>query len=460
MKTTFGMIALIVLTSILTACGGGGGGGSSTPPVASSQPAKSSSSASADTTNSSSENSSSSTATISSSAESSAKITELTQTGYLLDSALINVNYQTTSHTGVTGADGDFYYELGETVTFNIGDLHLGTVAGQPIVTPLTLTNSATSTTQAVRNMARLLQTLDKDANPSNGINITNTAKSAAVALDWNTPSTSFDSAALSLVSNAGQDQPTMTLVDAEQALEHLNGTLTQVNSCPGARQYRLKGTDVVVQSRIKASDSIHITPLTGTLNVSAEAIENGVPTGSRTCVLAASEGYNFDSNICLLYNGQVTFHQSPPLVRGTVARNSVTLFIANGGTGSDYGREVVDAYFFGAAQPACATEEVAPGNYPLNGVEYVFTPGAAEAEASWQAYAVSGQLTLDADTCKVTSTEGSWDCKVVGNDFYGLGNAGLIRGTITNTSVTYVIKYNTGENGETFYGYGHGERQ
>ncbi|WP_323815783.1 hypothetical protein [Cellvibrio sp. NN19] len=453
MKHTSLLFAAI--PALLVACGGSGGGKSNSSDTTSSSSTITSSSS---INSSDASLSSSSIATSSAQSNSSSATTAFTQTGYLLDSALANVDYQTATRSGVTGTKGEFYYEPEEEVSFSIGDMPLGQVTGQAIVTPLTLTNNSKDS-QAVRNMARLLQTLDKDSNPANGITITNSAKSAAVSLDWNSNSTSFESATLGLISNGGQDQLPNALIDEEQALDHLQETLTQIDSCPGERRYQLQGTDVVVQSLIEASDEIELSPITGTLTLSEEVLENNIGTGERTCIMAATEGYNFDSNSCLVFSGSLTFLQSPPAVSGTIARNSATLFFAHGGVGSEYGQEVVDAYFFAQAETPCAIEPVASGTYELNGVEYVFVAAQGEEEAAWEAYIVSAEMTLSDDQCTVTSSEGDWSCKVVGNNFYGLGEAHAITGTITNNSLTYVIKYNTND-GESFYGYAHGARR
>jgi len=111
-----------------------------------------------------------------------------TLTGVLVDSAVSGVSYATPTHQGVTAADGSFQYEQGETVRFTIGDTLLGEVTGQAQITPFDLAGSAviTGTTritdalnnkldpfQAVVNITVLLQSLDRDAYPENGIEIT-----------------------------------------------------------------------------------------------------------------------------------------------------------------------------------------------------------------------------------------------------------------------------------------------
>ncbi|MGI9289233.1 MAG: hypothetical protein ACR2P1_27945 [Pseudomonadales bacterium] len=107
--------------------------------------------------------------------------------GLLLDSAVYGVTYETPTHHGVTGLDGSFQYEEGETVQFMIGDTLLGEVIGQEQITPFDLAGSAIITgtpsiTEALENkydpfhtvinIATLLQSLDHDADPENGIEI------------------------------------------------------------------------------------------------------------------------------------------------------------------------------------------------------------------------------------------------------------------------------------------------
>ena len=56
--------------------------------------------------------------------------------GVFMDSAVGGLNYATPTCKGVTKADGVFEYRAGETVTFSVGELQLGSTAGKPVVTP------------------------------------------------------------------------------------------------------------------------------------------------------------------------------------------------------------------------------------------------------------------------------------------------------------------------------------
>lgn len=91
--------------------------------------------------------------------------------GVFVDSPVAGLSYETASQSGVTGADGSFFYESGEWVTFFLGGQRLGDVRGQSMVTPLDLMGPYSRITDNdVTNLSRLLQTLDQDGNPENGI--------------------------------------------------------------------------------------------------------------------------------------------------------------------------------------------------------------------------------------------------------------------------------------------------
>jgi len=91
--------------------------------------------------------------------------------GVFVDSPVGGVSYATPTLKGVTKADGMFEYQPGEKVTFSIGSLVLGATEGKPVVSPLDLVAEAKDASdQRVVNICVLLQTLDQDGDPANGI--------------------------------------------------------------------------------------------------------------------------------------------------------------------------------------------------------------------------------------------------------------------------------------------------
>ena len=93
--------------------------------------------------------------------------------GVFVDSPVAGLAYETSTQSGVTGADGSFVYDSGEWVTFFLGTQRIGDVRGQAVVTPLDLMGPYSRINDNdVTNLARLLQTLDQDGNPENGISL------------------------------------------------------------------------------------------------------------------------------------------------------------------------------------------------------------------------------------------------------------------------------------------------
>lgn len=91
--------------------------------------------------------------------------------GVFVDSPVGGISYATPTCKGITKADGVFEYRKGETVTFSIGELKLGSTAGKPVISPLDIVPDAKDAAdQRVVNISVLLQTLDQDGDPANGI--------------------------------------------------------------------------------------------------------------------------------------------------------------------------------------------------------------------------------------------------------------------------------------------------
>ena len=156
-------------------------------------------------------------------------------TGVFLDSPVINIGYRTETLEGITNSKGEYQYLAGETVTFFIGDLIFPAVKATGTVTPLDLADTKDINDSDVVNMIRLLQTLDQDANPDNGITITEAAKSAATQVDFGLSESEFENAAAvtSLITNGGQDSQPTTLVETSAAIEHFNQSLINEGVLP-----------------------------------------------------------------------------------------------------------------------------------------------------------------------------------------------------------------------------------
>ena len=87
------------------------------------------------------------------------------------------LRYQTPTERGLTNDCGEFSYRPGETVTFLIGGLVLGSVVGAPRVNLAQLVNRVDGKIERLRdpivtNLARLVQTLDQDGDVEVGVTI------------------------------------------------------------------------------------------------------------------------------------------------------------------------------------------------------------------------------------------------------------------------------------------------
>ncbi|MCP4077944.1 MAG: hypothetical protein GY744_17375, partial [Gammaproteobacteria bacterium] len=152
-------------------------------------------------------------------------VSDSPQTGLLLDGATAGVAYHTSTLSGVTNEQGEFQYNYGETVTFTIGDIVLGAVLGNGIITPVELTGSVDPTDQAVVNMLVFLQSLDNDGDHSNGINISTSAQSLAEGLDINFEAADFSTQVADVVTQ--MTGGANTVVSEQDAVDNFYDTFS-----------------------------------------------------------------------------------------------------------------------------------------------------------------------------------------------------------------------------------------
>lgn len=144
--------------------------------------------------------------------------------GQFVDSPVEGLEYQTASLSGKTNQYGQFQYLPGETVVFYIGNIRFPVVQAGNEITPLSVFSVNNLDDVGVVNMLRLLQTLDQDGNPNNGISISTQAIDASAGLDVNFTAPNFDAQVASLVANSGS--PYTTLISKEDAVQHFRTAL------------------------------------------------------------------------------------------------------------------------------------------------------------------------------------------------------------------------------------------
>ena len=164
-----------------------------------------------------------------------------TMQGRFLDSAVEGLTYETESMSGETDSQGRFTYKNGETITFSIGGIKLGTTSAQPIITPLALVIGAEDEKNpTVINITRLLITLNENNSPENGITISPETEAALadVSINFSQDPARFTLDAnvqkvLSIINSlhGSSDNSNHVLCTEDEAISHLGETLEELAS-------------------------------------------------------------------------------------------------------------------------------------------------------------------------------------------------------------------------------------
>jgi len=112
--------------------------------------------------------------------------------GFFIDSGVEGLTYiaSPSGLAGTTDADGRYEYNAGDTITFSIGSIELGSSAGSEYVTPMSF--NPDDEEMGVR-IAQLLQSMDSDKNPDNGITLDPAAIEALKDIDLTSDSFETD---------------------------------------------------------------------------------------------------------------------------------------------------------------------------------------------------------------------------------------------------------------------------
>jgi major membrane immunogen (membrane-anchored lipoprotein) len=154
-----------------------------------------------------------------------------TTTGYLVDSPVQNVDYDCITDgdlNKITGSDGAFTCRNMNQVRFRIGELVLGEIDALPAdgyVLPQDLVGANREQIKENANvmaMAQLLQSLDEDGDPTNGIKITEEVKALLEAGE-------FTATNLTQYLDETDILPERRRTE-EQAFEHLRSTMQGLN--------------------------------------------------------------------------------------------------------------------------------------------------------------------------------------------------------------------------------------
>ena len=163
-----------------------------------------------------------------------------TVTGQFIDAAVGGLSYTCSSGTsGITNQKGEYTCNKGDTVTFSINGFILGSAVAAGVITPITLSEN---NSEIATNIAQLLQTLDTDNDPLNGISIAQTGSQydalATMANGSLTLSQSdFDTVVATYINE--------TLVDEATAQNHLDNSISNLTFDKTSIQNALAGKTV-----------------------------------------------------------------------------------------------------------------------------------------------------------------------------------------------------------------------
>ncbi|MBF0462771.1 MAG: putative Ig domain-containing protein, partial [Magnetococcales bacterium] len=280
------------------------------------------------------------------------------QSGTLLDSKVVGITYTTTTssgrvtHSGWTDDTGAFQFNPGDTVTFSIGGtvqntnkilsnpatamggIALGHATAGKVITPADLAGSSNVAT--ITNMLRLLQTMDADGDPSNGITFTSAelAVAAYTPLSFNLSADAFAASGTVINYLKATGNTSGSLVSTEAAWQHFLGTLASVGSGSSGILTTseatpipvvLQGTPLSYQlslAQFSVSSGAILSPVSSLINQIASA-RSGGSSGTTPYAISSLDGKT-SGKAALPADGWLSFDQDTGLFSGTPGNNDV----------------------------------------------------------------------------------------------------------------------------------------
>jgi hypothetical protein len=190
-------------------------------------------------------------------------------TGVFYDAAVEGLDYVAGSAAKAsTTAKGEFTCFQGDTVSFSLGGIALGSAACAATITPLQLAGASDARDMKVANRLLALQLLDEDSDPANGIRIAADVKTALASksLDFSATADSFNTALASVLQAAGSKYAARS-VDADRrqlADEHFADTLASKLGVPVAGKFTQGAVEVSVTRYQMQADSKYYIPYEG----------------------------------------------------------------------------------------------------------------------------------------------------------------------------------------------------
>lgn len=212
--------------------------------------------------------------------------------GVFIDSRVSGINYRTDSQKGVTNTAGEFDYLAGESVVFYMGDLEFPAVVATEIVTPEDIAKGD-ATLQT--NMLQILQSLDSDANPENGISIHDEADAKFSGVSFDLTSEDFDSLVMSVLEDIGGG---LTLVSEADANAHFEAATSFYSQSDLTGQWNLiltstpsnEATEFELANNFSIGAGGMLVDENGTYTLNIDGEESGRITISKLGVITDSE--------------------------------------------------------------------------------------------------------------------------------------------------------------------------
>jgi len=226
-----------------------------------------------------------------------------TTTGVFVDSPVEGLSYVCSSGAnGSTNALGEYTCNTGDTVTFSLGGYTIGSCTAAATVSPYTL---YPENNEAVLNIAQLLQTLDTDNNPSNGITIAENF-SALDGVGTAPTDAAFDSSIETILA--------VTLVSEDDAIAHINETLGLPSVTNGFTSEWIEGKtlyEVILDTQDDDNDGSTVDWL-----IIASIYENGVV----SLDFSADGSYEITSGITYaIVNGELVMTEAGDIETETI---------------------------------------------------------------------------------------------------------------------------------------------
>lgn len=178
-------------------------------------------------------------------------------TGVLLDEKVTGVEYSSSSYSGTTDASGNFTCAAGEEVTFSVNSLVVGKSPCLAVITPIELVTEgkykwdevsfsgedvselSSSENKKLKRLLMLMQTVDTNGDPSDGISVDSNTATALNSLSVtqeslnsllnNDSDTDFSNSLAALVSAMGGST---VVANSSSAVSHFQTTLSSQTSC------------------------------------------------------------------------------------------------------------------------------------------------------------------------------------------------------------------------------------